>query len=117
MSPYIHHVPGRLRVRSSSFRCQSGQLQYLGERLMRLEGVEKVDIKYKAGSISVSYDHELLSKQDVLAVFASSGCFDKGITRGRESLGVGQIAQRALVGSLVHLTVERSVRTLIGGLI
>jgi hypothetical protein len=33
MSLYIHHVPGRLRVRTQSFRCQPGKIEAAAGRL------------------------------------------------------------------------------------
>jgi hypothetical protein len=32
MSLYIHHVPGRLRVRTQSLRCQPGKIEAAGRQ-------------------------------------------------------------------------------------
>ena len=117
MSQYIHHVPGRLRVRSRSFRCRPDQMDALANRLMRMSGVETVGIKRKAGSITVRYDPVELTRDTLLEEFEQAGCFEVIKQQGTEERPVGDLAQKALVGTLVQMTVERSVRSLVGALL
>ena len=117
MSQYIHHVPGRLRVRTRSFRCSPRQMQLVAKRLRTLSGVETVDIRPKAGSVTVWYDPEELNKQDLLQEFEQAGCFEIAKQYGGADRPVGDLAKKALIGTVVQLTVERSVRSLVGALL
>lgn len=117
MSHYIHHVPGRLRVRSRTFRCKPHQLRAMADRLLMREGVEAVDFREKAGSITVRYDPTVLDQRDLLAAFEHSGCFEIPSPSVKEHRPASELAQKALFGTLVQLTVERSVRSLVTALL
>jgi Heavy metal associated domain 2 len=117
MSHYIHHVPGRLRVRSRSFHCKPQQLQSFADQLMTIPGVETVDVNQKAASVTVRYQPMTLNQETLLKEFQQAGCFEITKHDPRQNLPVGELAQKALFGTLVQLTVERSVRSLVGALL
>lgn len=117
MSQYIHHVPGRIRVRSKAFRCRSEKARAAQSALLDLRGVRQVRVNPHAGSITVHYDSALLRQSDLLNVLEQSGCLGV-ISRGNGvSNKAGELFGKALVGAVVQKAVEQSARTLVGALI
>jgi hypothetical protein len=52
MSQYIHHVPGRIRVRSKAFRCRSEKARTAERRLQSLAGaVEQKAVEQSARTL------------------------------------------------------------------
>ena len=117
MSQYIHHVPGRIRVRSKAFRCRSEKARAAESRLLALDGVRQVRVNSHAGSITVHYDSSLLVQSDLLAVLEQCGCLGVTIRSDEVSRKAGEMFGKALVGAVVQKAVEQSARTLVGALI
>jgi hypothetical protein len=116
MSLYIHHVPGRLRVRTQALRCRPGHIEEAASRLSALAGVESAQVNRHAGSITVRYDPEIRTHEELLDVLRDLGCVD---TRASASAarGQGEIAGlfgKALIGALAQTLAQRSVQTLVG---
>lgn len=114
MSLYIHHVPGRLRVRTQAFRCQPSRIEQATRQLRATEGVRGVAVNAAAGSITVQYDPERCTHKGLLEVLEDLGCVD---ARGLRSTSGGEVAGlfgKALVGALAQTLAQRSVQTLVG---
>ncbi|MCB2261632.1 MAG: heavy-metal-associated domain-containing protein [Candidatus Thiosymbion ectosymbiont of Robbea hypermnestra] len=117
MSQYIHHVPGRIRVRSKAFHCRSRKTRTAESRLLALTGVRQVRVNPHAGSITVYYDSALLKQSDLLCVLEQSGCLGTTSHGGEVLHKAGEMFGKALVGAVVQKAVEQSARTLVGALI
>ena len=117
MSQYIHHVPGRIRVRSKAFRCRSDKGKAAERKLLALTGVRQVRVNPHAGSITVHYDSALLKQSDLLAVLEQCGCLGASIRSDEVTRKAGELFGKALVGAVVQKAVEQSARTLVGALI
>lgn len=114
MSLYIHHVPGRLRVRTQALRCQPGRIEEAVRRLRATEGVGQVAVNAAAGSITIRYDANLCTQRELLAVLEDLGCVG---ARRVVSAGGGEVAGlfgKAMVGALAQTLAKRSVQTLVG---
>lgn len=110
MSLYIHHVPGRLRVRTQAFRCQPSRIQQATRRLRATEGVSDVAINAAAGSITVRYDPDRCTHNALLEVLQDLGCVGArrmGSTQGSEVAG---LFGKALVGALDQTLAQVSSR-------
>jgi hypothetical protein len=117
MSQYIHHVPGRIRVRSRAFRCRSAKARAARSRLLALTGVQQVRVNPHAGSITVHYDPDLLKQSDLLGVLEHCGCLDVTSVRDEVSRSAGELFGKALIRAVVQKAVEQSARTLVGALV
>jgi hypothetical protein len=117
MSQYIHHVPGRIRVRSKAFRCRSEKARAAESRLLALTGVRQVRVNPRAGSIRVHYDPERLKQTDLLAVLEQCGCLGASMRNDAVTRKAGELFGKALVGAVVQKAIEQSARTLVGALI
>ncbi|MEY6432115.1 HMA2 domain-containing protein [Thioalkalicoccus limnaeus] len=117
MSHYIHHIPGRLRVRSNSFRCRTAAAQTAHDQLMAMDGVSHVRLNPRAGSITVQYDPDLVTRSQLLAVLEDAGCAGVMARGADASSQVGQLFGKALVGAIVNKAVERSAVKLVSVLL
>jgi len=117
MSQYVHHVPGRIRVRSKAFRCRSEKARAAQTRLLALTGVRQVRVNPHAGSITVHYDAALLEQPDLLSVLEQCGCLGATGRSDEVSRKAGELLGKALVGAFVQKAVEQSARTLVSALI
>lgn len=116
MSQYIHHVPGRIRVRSKAFRCRSEKARTAQRRLQSLVGVRQVRVNPHAGSITVHYDSAAIKQSDLLAALEQSGCLGATSRNDEVSRKAGEMFGKALFGAVVQKAVEQSARTLVGAL-
>ena len=123
MSHYIHHVPGRLRVKSSHFRCPTTKAREAVRRLEALEGVREVTVNPRAASITAHYDPERVDSRQLLAMLEEAGCVGAIRYRGDGSARSGGepkrdgVFTRALIGALAQNVAQRSVQTLVSALL
>ncbi len=114
MSQYIHHVPGRIRVRSKAFQCRSEKALAAEKLLKELTGVRSFRVNPHAGSIIVHYDTAELKQSDLLAILEQVGCLEASSRSDESARKMGEIFGKALVGAVVQKIVEQSARTLVG---
>ena len=117
MSHYIHHVPGRIRVRSKAFRCRSEKAAKAEKKLLSITGVQKVRVNSRAGSITVNYDPAGVEQSRILAILEEVGCIGASSQRGEGASVIGEVLGKALVGAVAKAAVERSARSLVGAII
>ncbi|NGX16280.1 HMA2 domain-containing protein [Wenzhouxiangella sp. XN24] len=67
MTDYLHHVPGRLRVRAKSLRCNSAARATTLRKLQAQDGIRSVRLNPKAGSVTVFYDVDVMNADKILA--------------------------------------------------
>jgi len=67
MTDYLHHVPGRLRVRAKSLRCNSAARATTLRKLQAQDGIRSVRLNPKAGSVTVFYDVDVVNADKILA--------------------------------------------------
>jgi copper chaperone CopZ len=117
MSQYIHHIPGRIRVRSKAFRCQGERAQVAQAQLMAMDGVRDVQINPRASSIVVQYDPDRMSRAELFATLEELGCMAPVRRDSEHGVRLGETFGKALVGAAVQKAVEQSARTLVGAFV
>ena len=122
MSLYIHHVPGRLRVRTRAFRCSPGRAAEAVARVRALEGVHQATVNADAGSLTVLYDPARRGQGELLAVLEDLGCIGSGravsgAAQGTQDPTFPGLIGKAMIGALAQTVVQRSVATLVGALL
>lgn len=117
MSQYIHHVPGRIRVRSNAFRCYGEKADTARRQLMAMDGVRHVEVNPRAASIIVQYDPERLSRSELFGMLEELGCMAATRRDSEHVRKIGETFGKALVGAVVQRAVEQSARTLVGALV
>ena len=69
MKHYIHHIPGRLRIKNPLFKANPTILQEARNCFAGTEGIRKVSISELTGSILVEYDPQVIDEQRLITVF------------------------------------------------
>jgi copper chaperone CopZ len=118
---YLHHVPGRLRLKAAEFRHQPRVLEAARRELSALHGVCRVSTNLLTGSILVEYDPAVLTP-DALSE-AMQKCGFPGIGRHATTLDTARQASviesfaGAAVRTLLELCVERLFVAVIAAMI
>ncbi|MGF1614628.1 MAG: HMA2 domain-containing protein [Gammaproteobacteria bacterium] len=119
MGHYIHHVPGRLRVRSPKLKCSAARARQLIVALESLPGVQSVTQNQRACSMVILYAPSEIDVESLLSVLRQSGCLEADQTADRQSAGMsmaGALFGKALFGAFFQSTLERSVLSLVTAL-
>ncbi len=66
MNEYLHHVPGRMRIRTRVFRSESHERSQALRRLRAIPGVRSLRLNEKAASVTLYYDTAATSGQVLL---------------------------------------------------
>jgi hypothetical protein len=75
MAEYLHHVPGRLRVRSRVLRSDSPARRAALRELGRNPGIHSVRLNAKAGSVTVVYDRNTLNMDSIVEHLKAYDCW------------------------------------------
>ena len=116
---YIHHTPGRLRVKGRHFNCHGDRARKAMASLQALAGVELVKLNPHAGSLTVHYDPDLHTQAELLAVLETAGCLHATaeihapVRPATPREGVAGAFGKALVG----VPAQRTATRLIGALL
>ncbi len=121
MSYYVHHVPGRLRIKAARLRCVECQAK-LDRLLGALPGINSYSHSHRIGSVLVHYDPARLSADDILYQLYKAGCLDSAISASSTASASGNLVKQAgalfgsaLFGTLLRKSVETSVLSLARG--
>ncbi len=136
MSVYVHHVPGRLRVRTRWVARCPHRARQLSELVTALPGVHRVEVNPRADSVIVHYDPLRLTPETVLGRLGAAGMIDPAPPGSAAPVGgpraaaasngiqlqvaagaaaLGAMFGKALFDAVLHKGVEHSIRTLVGG--
>lgn len=66
MNEYLHHVPGRMRIRARLFRSESIERTQALRRLRAVSSIRDLRLNEKAGSVTVYYDTSEISGETLL---------------------------------------------------
>jgi copper chaperone CopZ len=99
---YLHHVPGRLRLKAAEFRRQPGLLEAARRELRALHGVCRVSTNLLTGSILVEYD-PAVSTPDALSE-AMQKCGFPGI--GQHTAILDTATQASMIESFAGMAVR-----------
>lgn len=119
MGRYVHHVPGRLRVRCKSLRGNPEKLEAIAEVVDEMAGVRGVLVNRKAGSITIMYDNDSVDASALLRLLDDQGCRVEMSAQGRtqtagpqlgiSSRMIGETVARTVVGTLVGAVVKTTL--------
>jgi len=73
MNEYLHHIPGRMRIRTPLFRRESRERSQALRRLRAIPGVRSLRLNEKAASVSLYCDTAAISGQDLLQTLRREG--------------------------------------------
>jgi copper chaperone CopZ len=85
MASYLHHVHGRMRLRSKVLRCDTVTRNRALRKLRTLDGVSSVRLNQKAGSVTVCYDTDITAPEQIVEVLDSIECMKKPATKKQDT--------------------------------
>jgi hypothetical protein len=121
MSHYIHHIPGRLRVKSVSLRRNERGAAQVREHLEGLHGITFTEVNTVTGSVLIKYDPRLVEAQTLLNSLRGQGHIHSHPPLRSEiqvgQVDLGQKISDTVVNKLVETVVERSAAALIAAIL
>lgn len=123
MGHYIHHVPGRLRIRTPKLRRDDARARAAEQLLQSIEGVCSVRANTVTGSITLMYERDMVSPAVILRALEQQGYYDPEMVRQADThlhdmaARTGDKLGKALFGLVVEKAFERSAVALIGALL
>jgi hypothetical protein len=124
MSHYLHHVPGRLRIKTPHLKRNEAKAAKVCSLLEAVEGIQTCQVNTITGSAVVTYTPELTSPERILHLLkeyeyvAAHVSVEKG--NGSLARSVDNITEnvgKALFGVVVEKALERSALALIGAIL
>lgn len=119
MSHYVHHIPGRLRVRSAAVKKNQVKAGAVKALLADAPGVRSSEVNTLTGSIVVHYDPALTSGPAITAILRERGYFVQPVTPAmpRVNGDFGNRFAKKLATYALETALERSVVGLVGALL
>jgi hypothetical protein len=79
MGYYVHHVPGRLRVRIPQLKQYPRRIEKVRKAFECIGGIDCIEHKRTTGSVVVHYDPELMDDGRILNILSYNGLFDEAL--------------------------------------
>lgn len=79
MSVYIHHLPGRLRIRTGRVKSNPQAADLAKRQLSAMKGVLSAEANPVTGSVTLRYDPTALAQHELLDVLRHNGYIGDGI--------------------------------------
>jgi copper chaperone CopZ len=124
MTHYVHHVPGRLRVKNPFLKRNERQAELVLNLLDSIDGIEKTDVNLITGSIVITYDKSGLNADNILDVLTKHGFTSvtqvptgSGDALSHAFANAGQGISKVIFGMMVEKALERSATALIGAIL
>ena len=124
MSHYIHHTPGRLRIRSHQFKRNERQASAVRVAIETAPGVASADINTLTGSIVINYDRHAISVDQIWNHLRLHGLIDArlalehaGDAMSHSVHKVATAAGKFATGFVLEKLLERYAVALIGAVL
>ena len=133
MTQYVHHVPGRLRVRSAILKRNPYAAAMVASDLGSHKGVRSAEASPRTGSITVVYDPDIAQLATIKAYLRDAGHLrDTGhlsgqgaavmpartLTLSGEAIRAsGEVVAKTVFGVVVEKLIERSAVALVAALV
>ncbi len=119
MSHYIHHVPGRLRVKSPRLKRNEHEAAQAKGYMDRVDGVLSTEVNTVTGSMLIKYDAKQVAAQTLLNSLRTQGHVhpQQGHETGYTGPGIGQKLSDTVMNKLVETIIERSATALVAAII
>jgi hypothetical protein len=114
MDYYVHHVPGRLRVKLPILKSRPEREHQIVQLFDDVEGIELVSANPLTGSLVIHYDAERIHSEDMLEILKDNGHLDDARIKKSQNLEhgafskTGQAVGKALFGWAVGKALENS---------
>jgi hypothetical protein len=106
---YVHHVPGRLRVRSALVKRNQQRAVSATAWLRTLPGVSFAESNTLTGSLTLHYDPALTTGSSLLAALKEAGYIDQHITESAPAAAAAVVARQPNLGSELGAKVAKAL--------
>lgn len=123
MTHYIHHVPGRLRIRTPQLKRDALCAEAAEAFVLTIEGVTAARANSVTGSITVGYQRDVVSAETILDALVLRGYYQPELVQHADhqlpamASRAGGLLGKALFGMALEKAVERSALALIGAIL
>jgi hypothetical protein len=123
MGFYVHHTPGRLRVKIPTLQHKPYRCNTLRNHFATWEGIQDIQIRPLTGSLTVQYDPDLISPERILDLLKAQYGFDENLSIDNDEIirnsatRATQAVGRALFGWGVGRALEANGLSLLASLI
>jgi copper chaperone CopZ len=80
MAYYLHHVPGRIRVKIPNIKHRPYKADRVREMLQEQSGIDRIHVNLSTGSVVVYYDPEKTSAAQILNLLKYNDLIDEPLT-------------------------------------
>lgn len=113
---YVHHVPGRLRVRAAAVRGSEEKAAAVKALLESTPGVRSVTANSLTGSVTIHYDRQVADHSKFTALLSERGYF-VGPRVVASNYGVGTELGSVVATRVAKMVVGKAVETAIVALV
>jgi Heavy metal associated domain 2 len=127
MSHYLHHVPGRLRLKARSLKGSEEKGAEIRALCTQLPGIEAIELNTLTGSLLVRYDKAAVTSTQILGFLFTNGVitsipeaqprvtsqFFDGPVRERAADTVAEAVARFLANLVIDKVLPRAVSAVI----
>ena len=99
MKHYLHHIPGRLRVKTPLMKRNPNLAEEVQGLLQPVKGIHSVVINPVTGSILVEYSAELTGSASILNILKKSGYLDLSKTVTNDQYIQARVSRTAKIFS------------------
>jgi copper chaperone CopZ len=119
---YVHHVPGRLRVKAPSLKGHDARAVRVKERLEALPGIIGVKVNKTTGSVTVKYDVDQQSHHALLDALHHDGLTipphaASAIPSRPSKQSIGRKVGDAVISKVLETILERTAIALVAALL
>lgn len=76
MTCFVHHVPGRLRIKIAKLKHQKNQAEKIRDIFSGIYGIDNVSVNTLTGSIVIYYDSAVFSLEQILNILKYNQMID-----------------------------------------
>lgn len=112
MGTYVHHVPGRLRIKAAAVVRDGRRAAEAAASIRALDGTRQVEINPKSSSLVVLYDPARLAPEAILDALKAAGLMDLARLAGSgagAAEAFGTAVGKVLVGAVFGPGLQRSL--------
>ncbi|MFP4348481.1 MAG: HMA2 domain-containing protein [Thermodesulfobacteriota bacterium] len=123
MKPYIHNVPGRLRVKIPGLKGDPKRGRKAAELIEAMDGIDTVKVTPLTGSVIVYYDPDTAIPSRILDALEANGYFERTeqktspVRTAFEQKVSTEAVFRKVLHWMVEKALERSGQALLAALI
>ena len=117
MSPYLHMLDGRLRIKIHETKRSLSQAQEVEQLLRSLPGITRVAANPTTGNVLVLFDSDRLTHDEIVLVLKKAGYLREQVSHGTPSLQfTGRMVDtlsQAVARSVAEALMERAILALL----